>query len=693
MVVVIIAEKPDAAKHIAKALAENRVKKRKSSYGVEYYELERKKEKHIVIPAVGHLFNLKQIERGSGYPVFNVDWKPSFEVNKKARFSEKYFRTLEEIAKEYNGKASFISACDFDNEGSLIAANILRFIFRTEKAKRMKFSTLAKPDIIKAYENMLPHLDWENIECGEARHILDFYWGINTSRALMRALKRFSSRFAILSAGRVQGPTLCLLAKKEREIASFKPKPFWQVEAKAVVKGCELTLAYEKEKIWEKTKAEKVLKTSRVKEGVVIKIEKRVYLQKPPAPFNITSLQTEGYRLFGFSPQQTLNIAQSLYENAFISYPRTGSEKLPEQIGYKEILKAMSEIKEYSPLCRELLKNEVLKPAEGKKTDPAHEAIHPTVEIPDLKKLTPQQRKIYDLVCRRFLACFAQPAKRESVKLVISIGGNKFLTCGKRTIEDGWMKFYGKYATFEEVLLPELKEGEKIKIKKVVLLEKQTQPPQRYSQASIIKEMEKRGLGTRATRSAILQTLYDRGYITGKSIKVTKLGMKIAETLEKHVPELVDEKLTRKFEKKLEMIFERKIEKEKVIEHARKELEKIFAEFKKKEKEVGETLEKAIIQLREDSRNLGKCPSCGGELRRLYSPKTKKQFVGCSNYPKCRTSFPLPANAIVEKTEKICEKCGTSIVEIRRKGKRPFRMCLDPNCESKKDWKRENAHS
>ncbi len=688
MVFIIIAEKPDASKNIAKALAEGKIEAKKTSYGVTYYEFKRNGKKHIVIPAVGHLFNLKQTVKGSDYPIFDVDWFPSYEVNKKAAFSEKYFKSILEIKEKLDGeKVEFISACDYDNEGSLIAANILKYIFGVKKAKRMKFSTLAKPDIVKAYEEMSNDLDWENIDAGETRHVLDFFWGINTSRALMKSLKH-SSRFSILSAGRVQGPTLYILAKREKEIKNFKPKPYWQIEAEVEIKGKKYVAQYEKDKIWNRKEAEKIGK--KVKSGVIVKVEKRKLLQKPPAPFNITSLQTEAYKLFGFSPQQTLSIAQSLYEKAFISYPRTSSEKLPPQIDYKGILNSVAKLPGYKKLVEEIMKGK-LKPVEGKKSDPAHEAIHPTVEIPDLKKLKPQERKIYDLVVRRFLAVFAEPAERESMKIVLEIGGYKYKISGRRTIKEGWIKYYGPYAKFDEIILPEVEEGEKVKVLTVKILDKETQPPSRYSQASIIKEMEKRGLGTRATRAAILQTLYDRGYIEGKSIKVTELGMKIAETLKKYVPELVDEKLTRKFEEDLENVFYRKVEKEKVIEEAKKYLKKIFEEFKKKEKSVGKSLEKAIISSQEDSRYLGKCPKCGGDLKIMYSPKTKKTFVGCSNYPKCDAIYPLPQKAKIERTGEVCEKCGTPIILVRRSGKRPFKMCLDPNCETKKDWDKKTV--
>ncbi len=684
---IIIAEKPDACMRIAKALAEKGLKKKTSKYGVEYYEFYRNGKKHIAVAAVGHLFNLKQSKGGWTYPIFDVKWVPSFKARKKSAFSEKYFRTIEEITK--NG-SEYIIACDFDTEGSTIGYNILRFMCGKNDAKRMMFSTLTKQDLINAYENALPHLDWGNIEAGLTRHELDFIWGINTSRALTLAVKKASPRFSIISAGRVQGPTLCLLAEREKEIKKFVPKPYWQLQLILLLDSQEVIAFYEKDRIWKKEKAEEIYKACKGKNAIVESIKKRKYKQNPPFPFNITSLQTEAYKLFGYSPQQTLNIAQSLYEMAVISYPRTSSEKIPSQLNYEEILKALSNIRNYSKLCKKLLELPELKPVEGKKTDPAHYAIVPTQEPPeDMKKLSGPQKKLYDLICRRFFSVFASPALRESMKVVVNINGYKFLTTGRRTIEKGWIEFYGPYAKFDEVILPDLKKGEKITVKKIELLSKQTTPPPRYSQASIIKEMEARGLGTRATRSVILQTLYDRNYIVGKSIQVTSLGLKLASTLKKYVPDFVDEKLTRRIEKELEKIMEGKTKKEKVLKEARRVLKKICKEFKLNEEKIGKELGKAIVETQENASILGPCPNCGSNLRIMFSRKTRKKFVGCENYPKCKTGFPLPHNAKIQKTGKICEKCHTPIILVLRKGKRPFKMCLDPNCETKKNWNKK----
>lgn len=719
MTIVIIAEKPDAMERIAKALAEKGLKKRISGYKVDYYEFERNGKKHIALSAVGHLFGLKQKGRGWTYPVFDAEWVPTFKVNKTAAFSERYYRTIEEVAKIKD--VALISAADYDNEGSVIAANIIRLMFNQDDARRMKFSTLTKQDLVKSYEEMSPHLDTGNIESGIARHFLDYFYGVSTTRALTLAAKNFSKRFSIISAGRVQGPTLTLLSKREIEIENFKPVPYWQLQLVLMVNGMEIIAVHEKDKLWDEKEAKKIFNECKGKPATVNEVSKNQFKLKPPAPFNITSLQTEAYRLFGYSPQQTLKIAQKLYTSAYISYPRTSSEKLPAQIGYDDILKALSNIKGYQKICKKLL-SKPLKPTEGKRTDPAHEAIHPTVEPPK-RKLTGAGQRIYDLICKRFFSVFGEPATRETVSIFIDVNGHNFLAYGSRTLEKGWTEFYNPYSRLEEITFPDLKKGDKLDVKDLEMLGKETKPPARYSQASIIKEMEKRGLGTRATRANILQTLYDRDYIIGRSIKVTSLGLKVASALEKYVPDFVDEKLTRTFENDLEKILEGKVKKETVLNKAKKSLTKICDEFREHESEIGKELGEAILQMQNDKAVLGVCPVCDGTLRIMYSPLTRKMFVGCSNWSKCKVcglpkneckcvcpkcgkqkgkckcswrdkdwqpsctrTYPLPGNASIQRTGSICDKCKTPIIMVYRKGRRPFKMCLDPECETKADW-------
>lgn len=683
---IILTEKPDASTRIANALAEDGpVKKEKR--GVYWYEFKRDNKKFLVVSAVGHIFALDTVKDRTGwnYPTFNVEWVPSY-TRKGSEFSKKYFDNIKELAKKGD---NFIVATDYDTEGSVIGFNILRFLFKVNDAKRMKFSTLTKEELIESYENASQHLDFGQIESGLTRHYLDFFWGINLTRALTIAMKnQASGGFAILSTGRVQGPTLDMLFEKELNIRKFKPESYWQIELLCKADSAEILAVYEKDRVWDEKVAKEVFEsTKKADEAEVKDVKKRQYFQSPPVPFNTTDLQADAYAHFNYSPSQTMRIAESLYQSGIISYPRSSSQKLPPTIGYERIIRALSTIKNYSGLCKQLLKKGKLQPNEGNRTDPAHPAIYPTAEIADLKRLTSQQKKLYDLIVRRFLAVFAEEAKRESVNVILDAAGNKFIAVGKRTIEPGWIDFYKPYAEFEEQILPELKVGQVLKISKVDLLAKETQPPGRYSQGSILKEMEKRDLGTRATRAEILQTLYNRNYIVGKSIQVTKLGETVTTVLKEFCPRILSEELTRHFEKEMEQVFEGTKKREVVVKEAEDILVDVLGEFKKNEKKIGEKLLEGLVESRREERRLGVCPNCKtGELRIIFSKKTGKRFCGCSNYPNCKTGYPLPLVGSITSLNKSCEVCGLPVIQVWRKGRRPFRMCILPTCETKADW-------
>jgi len=722
----IIAEKPNASQKIAQALSDGKPKSYESPDGVKYYEFVRGNKKYIVAPAVGHLFSLKDVSnKGWTYPVFDYVWKPTYEINKKAAFAKRYYKNLENLCKKAN---HFIVACDFDLEGSVIGYNVVKHLCNAKDGGRMKFSTLTKIDLEESFEHVMKHLDYPQIESGLTRHELDFLYGINMSRALTTAIKKGGKKlsFYLLTAGRVQTPMLYFLMNKEKEIRAFKPDPFWLINA-IIPLSSKLVLecGHEKDKIWKKPDAEKIFKkTNKAKVAKLSKIERKEYSQRPPFPFDLTTLQTESYRFFGWSPRQTNNVAQSLYEKGYISYPRTSSQKLPEQIGIPNILNNLAKINTYSKLASKVIANNEFKPNEGKKSDAAHPAIYPTAEIPDVKKLNSRDKKLYDLIVRRFLAVFGEPAKRESMKMIFDLNGEKFTSTGRRTVIKGWTEFYGRFAKSDEMKFPDVKVGDKFNVKSVEMIDKETSPPPRYSQGSIIKELEKHNLGTKTTRASILQTLYDRGYIQGKSIEVTQLGMKVAQTLGKYIPELVSEELTRSFEKDMEDVEAGKKKRDNIIKSARRVLKKISKEIRAHEAKIGAELEKGILETKEEQSYLGACTSCeGGDLKVMFNPMTKKRFVGCSNYfvcsgcsftktackckcpicgqpkgkckcdwkekkwtPTCTTGYPLPLKGMINNTGAVCEKCGTPIIQVWRKGKRPFRMCLDPLCETKKDW-------
>ena len=664
----IISEKPSAAKKIAEALAEGEVKEMEK-HGAIFYKIKRGNREIIVAPAAGHLFVLAEKNPGTQwtYPVFDTDWFPIFQVNKTNTWSQRYFDNLQSVVKD---SSEIISATDYDIEGSVIAYNIIKFICKKNDGKRMKFSTLTKGDLVEAYETASPHLDFPQIEAGLARHYLDYLWGINTSRALTLALKSVGG-YKTLSTGRVQGPTLEILEKRQKEIEAFKPVPFWEIEL--ALEG--FAARHEKDKFWKKEEADAIFnKIKGSKQAAVLEIEKRETKLQPPFPFDLTTLQRGAYNIFGYSPKQTLDIAQALYEMGAISYPRTSSQKLPAKIGYVNIIKTLAKKIQYGGLCEKLLAKKNLKPNEGPKEDPAHPSIFPTQDIPNLKGLPPQQSKLYDLIVKRFLSVFADPAIRESVTARLDVKGEKFVATGIRTIQANWIDFYKPYSKFKEQTLPPMKKGDRLDIKKIELLEKETQPPNRFTQGTILKELEDLGLGTKATRALILQTLYDRGYIKDKTIVVTKLGEAVVSSLEKYCPEIVSIDLTRGFEEGMEAIQEGKKNKEEIIESAEETLKKTLKVFKQKEKNIGSELIKGIKEVMREESTVGKC-ACTGDLI-IRMSKNKKRFIGCTNYPNCTETFSLPHTGNLLILSQTCSKCGLKIVSVKAFKKRPWKLCV-----------------
>jgi DNA topoisomerase-1 len=677
----ILAEKPSAAQKIATALSEGPVEKL-NKHSVPYYRITCAGKDTVVVSAAGHLFVLTQDGKGWKYPVFDVKWEPVFVANKKNYWSKKYYDVIKDLAK---GADEFISATDYDIEGSLIAYNILRFICGVKDAKRMKFSTLTKQDLVKAYDHASQHLSFGLIEAGLTRHELDWYFGINMSRALTLALKE-GGGYKVLSTGRVQGPALGLLDGRELEIKKFKPEPFWQITLTGTICGHEIAFIHKTKRFWKKGEAQAVMDKCKGSPAVVKSVEKKTLKQAPPFPFDLTTLQREAYASFGFSPKQTLDVAQSLYEQAYISYPRTSSQKLPPALGLKDILTKLKDQKAYSKFCEKLLKKRSLRPNEGAKTDPAHPSIFPTGNKP--KELNTYQKKLYDMIAKRFIAVFEEAAVRESMNIALDVNGETFTAQGTRTVEPNWMDVYKPYVKLKELVLPDVSEGDKVDIGKLEMLEKATQPPGRYTQASILKKLEDFGLGTKGTRALILQTLYDRGYIKERSILVTKLGHAVIAALDKYCKDIISVDLTKKFEEDMEAIGSGKKKRGDVVREAAETLGKMLERFKEHEKEVGEELFKSVKEVLREESTIGKC-DCGGNIV-IKTSRQGKRFAACDRYPKCTQTFSLPHTGSLTILSQKCD-CGLHLISVKRAGKRPWRLCIRCGFANKKKEPGEKA--
>jgi DNA topoisomerase-1 len=680
----IITEKPDAASRIASALdAEGKAEKTVEN-SVPYYVAKRS-EDIVVVPALGHLYTVASAKkRKREYPVFDFQWVPRYLAERGAAKIRTWLKVISKLAENAD---KFIDACDYDVEGSIIGYSILKYACggKENTAQRMKYSTLTKEELEKTFTEPLPHLDFALIEAGLTRHEVDWLYGINLSRALTMAAKNYSGKYATLSTGRVQGPTLNFLETRERSIKCFVPTPYWSIKAKVKIAGAVFEAEHEKKAIEIKAEADAIIDSCKGKDGETEKIELKEFRQMPPLPFDLGSLQTEAYRLFRYTPMRTSSIAQRLYLDALISYPRTGSQKLPPAIGYRAILKQLSRASEYAKLTAELLAKPTLKPIEGKKEDSAHPAIYPTGNLPD-RTLNSAERNIWDLVVRRFMAVFGEPSILQSVTVTISINGNHFQLNGRRTLEEGWLRFYKPYMRSDDALLPPMKEGQKVSVKRVILEDRFTQPPSRYNPSSLLRRMEKEEIGTKATRAGIIQTLHNRKYIREERIVVTDLGFEVIDVLKKYCPTVVSIELTRKLEERMNEIQQGKETRENVLRGAIEILKPATEKLKEKEQEIGARLSQAIQKARLEDRIIGACPICqNGKLVILRSKKTGKRFVGCTNYFEgtCKTAFPLPQKGLAKPSGNVCRSCGWPTVRIWMGRKRPWNLCLNPECPAK----------
>lgn len=652
---VIICEKPKASEKISTALPGTRVKKNYKR--VTYYEVENNGKKTTILTAVGHLYSLAPKNRKKRK--FDLEWVPLYQKDKSKKYTKNYVDAIKKLTKDAD---KFIHACDYDIEGTLIGYNALKYACGQESldnTTRMKFSTLTNEDIMEAYENPIP-LDINQVDSGIARHVLDFIFGVNISKYLTDSVMKSTNRYIQLSAGRVQTPTLAILVEREKEINSFIPEPYWII--KASLEG-DIIADHKKGKIFKRSDVDKILADCKDEDALVEKIELRNSKKLPPLPFDLGSLQSEAYNLFGFSPKRTQQIAQNLYTEGYTSYPRTSSQKLPKSIGYPKILKKISNSTAFRKAISKLKKP--YKPREGKKTDEAHPSIHPTGVLP--KKLGRDYQKLYELIVFRFISVFGEDAIVETMKTNLKIGKQPFNFTRKRTVKLGWQEQY-PFRAVENDEFPDIKEGDRLK-GEVNDEEKETKPPARYNQASLIRELEKRGLGTKSTRANIISILYDRKYVEGRKIGVNVLGEQLIDTLVKYSKKITSEELTREFETKLENIQMGKSKKEKIIEEYKIEISSILDDIEENTLKIGEELYNAY----KESMIVGEC-KCGNNLIMINS-RRGNSFVGCSGYPECKNTYSLPRGATILKTK--CEKCGLPMISF---GKPRQRACLDPKC-------------
>lgn len=681
----VICEKPDAAKRIAESLGNKGQILRRTKRGVPVYEVVRPDETIYVCSAIGHLYSVGQKQGATrrACPVWDTAWKPRHLIERDQERLQTWIGQISQLSQEAD---RFVNACDYDIEGSVIGAMILKYACNGahRNARRMKFSTLTRGELQEAYANLSAELDITLVDAGMCRHEVDWMYGINLSRALTASALEHGEVYSTLSTGRVQGPTLRFVVDREEQISCFVPAPYWTIETVIRVGGNTVSAEYEREKIGSKGEADKVITDCAGESGAITNVESHRSRIYPPAPFDLSALQAEAYRHFGLRPSFTLGIAERLYLDALISYPRTSSQKLPPSIGYRSILENLSTLREYAARISGILRLPSLSPSEGERSDPAHPAIYPTGNMPQ-HALQPRELKIYDLIVRRFIATFGAPAERQSEKASVSVKGHVFYLRGVRVLTRGWIDLYEPYARLEETPLPPLSVGQTVEIAKIAAAEKLTQPPPRFNPSSLLRLMESQNIGTKATRANIVDTLYDRGYVIGEGMTPTPLAINVIEVLKKYCPKIIETSFTRELEKKMQDIESGKEQREHVLVEAIEHLRPVMNELEAKTAELGTELGKTIRETRLAQASLSvPCPQCNSRLVVVRNSKTGKRFIGCTGRWKEGCSFSLPLPQIGELTllKRSCSKCGFQLVMVKARGRRPMISC--PMCFKEK---------
>ncbi|MGC9103991.1 MAG: DNA topoisomerase I [Candidatus Methanodesulfokora sp.] len=663
--ILIITEKPNVAERIAKVLSRERM--REEMHGkVRIYRFYIEGVLHTVVPASGHLFQLDYPEGRWTYPIIV---EPEKLVYKPIPKKKDYINAIKRESVEAD---LIIVATDLDTEGSAIGLEILDALEIKKDVRRMEFSSLSEAEIRRSYEN-LRDMDYGRAYAGFSRRVLDLEWGANVTRAL--TLSTRNHRWVkLLSSGRVQGPTLKMIVDREREIRNFVPEKFYVIKGVFEADGTGFDAVLSSRKRIKDPEFIKSVKSLLGLESRAEVRERKISL-RPPPPFDGTTMQIEVSSITGLTPRQiadrTRGIAQQLYEAGLISYIGTESQKYPKSWKKEDFLDMIRVIESYGPLSRDarwVLENLRERAAEGKKDDPAHPCIH-IVGAPERGFPTENHRKVYEIIARRVLATLSPDGEDLRTRISVRLGDHVFIARGAVRISDGWRRVY-PFIKSEEKVLPKIENGQKVRLIDVKVEEKETQPPKRYTPRSLIREMERLGLGTKNTRAVILDLLKERGYIEGKTFRPTKVGERVVEVLSDLVPEIVDPRMTAKLDEAMRRIEMGELNHMDFLKETLDELSGYMMKFKELEKAIGERISSAI-----ELKSVGKCPKCGGSLvlrRSRFGP-----FVICVNND---VKYDLmPGERVLEYS---CE-CGLPLVagSIRTKKGRNlgYERCLG-NC-------------
>ncbi|MBC7803367.1 MAG: DNA topoisomerase III [Candidatus Parcubacteria bacterium] len=641
----IIAEKPSVAADISRALGGFTRKG-------DYFE----SDDYVLSSAVGHLLELTlppehDVKKGkwsfANLPVV----PPHFDLAPIER-SEARLNVLLKLLKRKDVTA-IINACDAGREGELIFRYIVQYSTTKKPIERLWLQSMTQTAIRDGFDTLRKDRDLLPLaDAAKSRSEADWLVGINGTRA-MTAFNSKEGGFYLTTVGRVQTPTLAILVEREEKIRAFQPRDYWEVHARFEAKAGEyagrwLDPSFRKdedperkpERLWTAERARTIVAACKGQRGTASE-ETKPSTQASPLLYDLTSLQREANGRFGFSAKGTLSLAQSLYErHKALTYPRTDARALPEDYiaTVKKTMTALSGVSDFAPFAKQVLKNGWVKPNRrifdnSKISD--HFAIIPTMQKPG--NLSEPEAKLYDLVVRRFLAVFFPSAEFLQTTRVTTIGEEQFRTDGRVMQSPGWLAVYGKSLQDETVTLPAITQGERVEALEVTATENQTRPPPRFNEATLLSAMEgagklveddelreamaAKGLGTPATRAAVIEGLISEKYVErlGRELKPTWKAFRLFFALRHFgVDEITSPELTGDWEFKLKQMEQAKLPREKFMEH----IEQVTRDLVKRVK-AGIIPEEAFATVAVP------CPKCGGVIQETYR---KFQCQSCDFY-------------------------------------------------------------
>ncbi|WP_187850420.1 type I DNA topoisomerase [Helicobacter pylori] len=624
-----------------------------------------------VIASKGHVRDLSKF--ALGIKIDETGFTPNYVVDKDHK---ELVKQIIELSKK--ASITYI-ATDEDREGEAIGYHVACLIGgKLESYPRIVFHEITQNAILNALKTPR-QIDMSKVNAQQARRFLDRIVGFKLSSLISSKITKG------LSAGRVQSAALKLVIDKEREIKAFKPLTYFTLDALFEPHLEAQLISYKGNKLKaqeliDEKKAQEIKNELEKESYTISSIVKKSKKSPTPPPFMTSTLQQSASSLLGFSPTKTMSIAQKLYEGVatpqgvmgVITYMRTDSLNIAKEAleeARNKILKDYG--KDYLPPKAKVYSSK------NKNAQEAHEAIRPTSIIlePNALKdyLKPEELKLYTLIYKRFLASQMQDALFESQSVVVACEKGEFKASGRKLLFDGYYKILGN--DDKDKLLPNLKENDPIKLEKLESNAHVTEPPERYSEASLIKVLESLGIGRPSTYAPTISLLQNRDYIKveKKQISALESAFKVIEILEKHFEEIVDSKFSASLEEELDNIAQNKADYQQVLKD-------FYYPFMDKI-EAGK---KNIISQKMHEKTGQSCPKCGGELVKKNS--RYGEFIACNNYPKCKY-IKQTENANDEAKQELCEKCGGEMVQkFSRNG--AFLACSNyPECKNTKSLK------